>query len=122
MFRRSAGESAVFREHPAAASRRAEREDETTASQRGGAEPEVTMTKTLNRPPFDPELEAVLVMLADQLPSTFTPEMIPLMRSVAVTPPLEELLAGHEVSHREVTIARSAISDPVPLAIQPSNQ
>jgi acetyl esterase/lipase len=95
----------VFREHPAAASRRAEREDETTAPQRGGAEPEVTMTKTLNRPPFDPELEAVLVMLGDQLPSTLTPEMIPLMRGVVMGPSVEEMLAGHEVSHREVTIA-----------------
>jgi len=53
----------------------------------------------------------VLVMLGDQLPSTLTPEMIPIMRSVAVTPPLEELLAGHEVSHREVIDRRARRAD-----------
>ena len=63
------------------------------------------MTKTLARPPFDPELEAVLVMLGDLLPSTLTPEMIPLMRQASITPPIEELLAGHDVTHREEVIA-----------------
>ena len=63
------------------------------------------MTKTRNRPPFDPELEAVLVTVRDLLPPTITPEMIPILRSTSVTPPLEELIAGHDVSHREVTIA-----------------
>ena len=38
------------------------------------------MTGTLPRPAFDPELDAVLVVLADQLPPTLTAEMIPSMR------------------------------------------
>jgi acetyl esterase/lipase len=63
------------------------------------------MTKTLARPPFDPELEAVLVVLGAQLPSTLTPEMIPLLRAGNVTPPIEEILTGRAVTHREVTIS-----------------
>lgn len=62
------------------------------------------MTGMTTRPPFDPELQAVLAVLGEQLPSTLTPEMIPLMRQGNVTPPIEEILVGHEVTHREITI------------------
>ena len=40
---------------------------------------------TLARPPFDPELEAALALVGDQLPSTLTAEMIPLMRQSPVS-------------------------------------
>lgn len=42
------------------------------------------MTDTLARPPFDPELEAALALVGDQMPSTLTSEMIPLMRQSPV--------------------------------------
>ena len=56
------------------------------------------------RPPYDAELEAALAILADQLPSTITPDMIAAMRGVPVTAPIEELLKGRNISHREVTV------------------
>ena len=36
----------------------------------------VLMTETTLRPPFDPELEAALALVADTLPWTLTAEMI----------------------------------------------
>ena len=55
-----------------------------------------------SRPPFDPELSAVLTSLGEQLPSTVTPEMIEQMRAANITSPIEELLAARPgVSHRE---------------------
>jgi acetyl esterase/lipase len=56
------------------------------------------------RPPYDAELEAALAVLGDQLPSTITPDMIAAMRGVPVTAPIEELLKGRNISHREVTV------------------
>jgi acetyl esterase/lipase len=51
----------------------------------------VSQSRAVVRPPFDPELDAVLAALAGQLPSTITPEMIPMLRQF-VNPgqPLEE--------------------------------
>ncbi|MCK2025793.1 alpha/beta hydrolase [Microbacterium sp. SSW1-47] len=43
------------------------------------------MTDTLARPPFDPELEAALALVADQLPPTLTADMIPLLRESPVS-------------------------------------
>jgi acetyl esterase/lipase len=65
------------------------------------------VAETLKRPPFDPELEAALTLLADQLPPTFTPEMIPLMRQGALAPDadVDELIAQAGVERRDVTIA-----------------
>jgi acetyl esterase/lipase len=56
------------------------------------------------RPPYDAELEAALAVLGDQLPSTITPDMITAMRAVPITAPIEELLKGRDISHREVTV------------------
>ena len=57
------------------------------------------------RPPFDPELAAVLTVLAEQLPPSITPDMIEPMRSAVVTAPIEEVLAQHlEIEHREETV------------------
>ena len=58
-----------------------------------------------NRPPFDPELAAVLEVLAESLPSSITPEMIAPMREGMITPAIETLLAQRqEIVHREETI------------------
>ncbi|WP_435748588.1 alpha/beta hydrolase [Microbacterium sp. PMB16] len=65
------------------------------------------MTDTLARPPFDPELEAALVLIADQMPTTFTTEMIPLMRQ-APTGGEDQIFAVLDergFTRRDVTIA-----------------
>ena len=56
------------------------------------------------RPPYDPELEAALAVIGDQLPPTITPDMIAAMRAVPVTAPIEELLKDRNITHREVTV------------------
>ncbi|SFR66815.1 Acetyl esterase/lipase [Agromyces sp. CF514] len=61
-------------------------------------------TATRTRPPFDPELEAVLGILGEQLPSSITPEMIPLMRQAPIVAPVDDLFAEHGISRRDVTI------------------
>ncbi|ANJ28499.1 alpha/beta hydrolase [Agromyces aureus] len=61
-----------------------------------------TPQKQTRRPPFDPELEAVLGILGAQMPSAITPEMIPLMRGGALLEASDELFAG--VTRRDVTI------------------
>lgn len=70
------------------------------------------------RPPFDPELQAVLELMGDQLPSTITAEMIPAMRAGAVDAGIDAVLAeagieridhtipGHEGGEIEVTVMR----------------
>lgn len=62
------------------------------------------MTTTMSRPPFDPELEAVLVVLAEQIPPSITPEMIPIMRQATITAPVDELLAERRITRSDVTI------------------
>ena len=63
------------------------------------------MTKALPRPPFDPELEAVLTALGDQFPSTITPEMIPIMRQPnPLMPTIDQIIAERAVTSRDVTI------------------
>ncbi|WP_223693625.1 alpha/beta hydrolase [Leifsonia poae] len=49
------------------------------------------MTQTIARPPFDPELEAVLAVLAESMPPSITPEMIPLMRQSAIIETSDDL-------------------------------
>jgi len=64
------------------------------------------MTETVRRPPFDPELEAVLTLLSDQMPMSITPEMIPLMRQAAPAPGagVDDALAAAGIVRRDVTI------------------
>lgn len=64
------------------------------------------MTDTLARPPFDPELAAVLAIVGQQMPSTLTAEMIPLLRQASpVTVPVDDLIAEAGVTRRDLTIA-----------------
>ncbi|GGL44942.1 alpha/beta hydrolase [Phycicoccus endophyticus] len=64
------------------------------------------MSTTLPRPPFDPELEAVLAALAEALPSTITPEMIPALRApLPMDVPVDEALAEAKVRRTDHTIA-----------------
>ncbi|MEU4386419.1 alpha/beta hydrolase [Promicromonospora sp. NPDC023805] len=65
------------------------------------------MAEILQRPPFDPELEAALTLLADQMPATFTPEMIPMLRQgmPGFDVGVNDLLAEAGVERRDVTIA-----------------
>lgn len=64
------------------------------------------MTETVRRPPFDPELEAVLTLLSDQMPMSITPEMIPLMRQAAPAPGVgaDDALTAAGIVRRDVTI------------------
>jgi acetyl esterase/lipase len=68
----------------------------------------VTITETpseLARPPYDLELAAVLSVIGEQLPPTLTPEMIEPMRSMSITPPIDELLAARPgILHEERTV------------------
>ncbi|QLJ04014.1 alpha/beta hydrolase [Streptomyces sp. NEAU-sy36] len=56
------------------------------------------------RPPYDPELEAVLAALADQFPPTMTAEMIPRLREADLADTTDEQLAAEGLTRRDVTI------------------
>ena len=55
------------------------------------------------RPPYDPELGAMLA--ASPLPDTITPDMIEALRAVPFTAPIDETLSTRAVEHEERTIA-----------------
>ncbi|MCD2440824.1 alpha/beta hydrolase [Agromyces sp. SYSU K20354] len=63
------------------------------------------MTDVLSRPPFDPELEAALELVREQMPVTFTPELIEVIRQTPLLAvDLEALFAERGISRRDVTI------------------
>lgn len=62
------------------------------------------MSGATSRPAFDPELEAVLVLLADQLPPTLTAEMIPSMRLPTPMEAADEMLGARDLTRRDVII------------------
>ena len=62
------------------------------------------MDTTMTRPPFDPELEAVLGALAEQLPTSITPDMIPAVRQATLFGPVDEMLAARGISRRDLPI------------------
>jgi acetyl esterase/lipase len=77
------------------------------------------MSTTVARPPFDPELEAVLALLGEQLPPSITPEMIPLLRqglpievdvdtvlAEAGVERIDRTIAGYQGGSIEVTVLR----------------
>ena len=57
------------------------------------------------RPPYDAELAAALAAISEQMPPTITPDMIEIMRAAPITAPVETVLEGRNISHREVTVA-----------------
>lgn len=59
---------------------------------------------TVQRPPFDPELEAALGALGGMIPSTINPEMVQVMRQPTDPALTEGLLAQFDVEARDVTI------------------
>lgn len=62
------------------------------------------MTVNVPRPPFDPELEAVLAVLADQIPPTLTAEMIPDMRRATPAEVTDEMIETSGLTRRDVAI------------------
>jgi acetyl esterase/lipase len=65
------------------------------------------MTDTLTRPPFDPELEAALVLVREQLPPTLTPDLIPALRQSPIlmtAEVMDALLAESGLTRRDVTV------------------
>ncbi|MFJ1891851.1 alpha/beta hydrolase [Streptomyces sp. NPDC088170] len=62
------------------------------------------MSDTVPRPPLDPELEAALLLVQDQVP-TITPELIPAMRQAGTPVDVsDDVLADAGVMRRDVTI------------------
>ncbi|GHC79910.1 esterase [Nocardiopsis terrae] len=70
------------------------------------------------RPPFDPELAAALAVLGEQVPSSITPEMIPVLRAEGAkrAPAPDEDLTGGAFVEEEHT-ARGADGTEVPLLV-----
>lgn len=62
------------------------------------------MSENLPRPPFDPELEAVLTVLAEQIPPTLTIDMLPTLRQVAPQSATDEMLDGLGLTSRDVAV------------------
>lgn len=56
-------------------------------------------------PPFDPELEGVLVALAATVPPTITPEMVGRFRALPADPTVGGLVAELGIAHEQRTIA-----------------
>lgn len=61
-------------------------------------------TNSTVRPPFDPELEAALELVAQMLPPTITPELIPMLRANPANPITSEMLEDAGIRARDVTI------------------
>jgi acetyl esterase/lipase len=56
------------------------------------------------RPPFDPELEAALALVAVQNPATIRPGMISALRAAPGALTVDELIDGRPITHREVRV------------------
>ncbi len=69
---------------------------------------ESSRPRTAARPEFDPELKAGLAIVGGVFPPTITPDLIPFMRRSYASPPLDEILAGRDVSHAEYPIVGHA--------------
>ncbi|CAL9280076.1 alpha/beta hydrolase [Streptomyces sp. SudanB182_2057] len=62
------------------------------------------MAGNMPRPPFDPELKAVLTILADQVPPTLTAEMIPGLRQAAPAEVTDDALESAGLTRLDVTV------------------
>lgn len=77
----------------------------------------MTETTSVIRPPFDPELEAVLTVLADQLPPSITREMIPMLRGAdGIMNNIDEMIAGRPLAYKTETIPGYQ-GDPIEITI-----
>ncbi|MDR6866644.1 acetyl esterase/lipase [Microbacterium resistens] len=63
------------------------------------------MTSTTIRPPFDPELEAALGIMRENMPATLTVDMIPAMRAVPLALGGRETIEDAGLVTRDVTIS-----------------
>lgn len=61
-----------------------------------------SVSQTPVRPPYDPELDALLA--ESPLPAVLTPDMIEPLRAVPFTAPIEEVLATRDLDHKVVTM------------------
>ncbi|HZX37322.1 MAG TPA: alpha/beta hydrolase [Streptomyces sp.] len=61
-----------------------------------------SLSRTPVRPPYDPELDALLA--GSPLPAVVTPDMIEPLRAAPFTAPIEELLASRALDHEVVTV------------------
>jgi len=66
---------------------------------------EIAMTSIHPAPPFDPELAAALGLVAEMIPPTLTPEMIPALRQMPDDPTLADQVTAVGAVHEERTIA-----------------
>ncbi len=62
------------------------------------------MSEIVTRPPYDPELEAVLATVSDQMPTTYTLDMIPMMRQGLPLDLADEDLTAAGAMRRDFTI------------------
>lgn len=76
---------------------------------------------TYPAPPFDPELAAALVVLAEMMPSSLTPEMIPTLRQASWTAPFDDLVAEVGAVHEERTIPGHEGADIVVSVYRPAD-
>lgn len=63
------------------------------------------MTTTTTRPPFDPELEAALGVIRENMPATLTADMIPAMRATPMWAGGREAVADAGLVSRDVSVA-----------------
>ncbi|WP_235579049.1 MULTISPECIES: alpha/beta hydrolase fold domain-containing protein [unclassified Rhodococcus (in: high G+C Gram-positive bacteria)] len=70
----------------------------------------------LPRPEIDAELRAGLAIVGGVFPPTITPDLVPFMRRSYASPPLADILEGHEVDHREFTVA-GHLGDPLTVSV-----
>ncbi|WP_176594372.1 alpha/beta hydrolase [Sphingobium sp. EM0848] len=62
------------------------------------------MSGTILRPPFDPQLDPILVAVGEQMPLSMTAEMIPMMRQGTPIDIDDETLAAAGVTRRDITV------------------
>ncbi|GGG29778.1 hypothetical protein GCM10007304_49490 [Rhodococcoides trifolii] len=75
----------------------------------------------LPRPEIDAELRAGLAIVGGVFPPTITPDLIPFMRRSYASPPVADILCGHDVDHHEHTI-RGHLGDDIVVSVFNSPQ
>lgn len=62
------------------------------------------MHERIPHPPFDPELSTTLAQVAGMFPTTVTADMIQDLRDNPLSPSLDDVLDGHDISYRHLSI------------------